>query len=310
MQRRSNEAVLEVITHCEEAMDGIAPIPLANKSAPNSIGTLVDAQEIVQRSEHTCVSSAWSLTVPWNVRGILGGGHHPKVRERGSTRVRGQCCGHPGRGVKRQHDTILKSASSEKVSVVGCSPREVPLESAGKEGVSPSVEVPILVRGTLLEVADHRTSLLQEVLRQGLEVHQLSGVVDVARIEPFDDVKVVVKRGEVDWLHVVPSASWSGRMGTRLTKLCKIAPRKGIWWSVHILPSSLESGCEFEKLLQLEGARQASTPLGDSDHKFSVFTLSPSGPNKTRNCLAQSGRTPFTRQPGRLSWCCWPFAIL
>ena len=103
---------------------------------------------------------------------------------------------------------------------------------------------------------------MREVLRQGLEVHQLSGVVDVARVEPFDDVKVVVKRGEVDWLHVVPSSSWSGRMGTRLTKLCKIALRKGIWWSVHILPKSLESGCEFENLLQLEGARQASTPLG------------------------------------------------
>ena len=101
------------------------------------------------------------------------------------------------------------------------------MESAGKGGVCLSVEVPILVRGTLLEVADHRTSLLQEVLRQGLEIHQLSGVVDVARVEPFDDVKVVVKRGEVDWLHVVPSASWSGRMGTRLTKLCKRALRKG-----------------------------------------------------------------------------------
>ena len=147
----------------------------------------------------------------------------------------------PPKGVKRQHDTILKSATSEKVSVVGCSPRGVPLESAGKGGRSPSVEVPILVRGTLLEVPDHRTSLLQEVLRRGLQVHQLSGVVDVARVEPFDDVKVVVKRVEVDWLHIVPSASWSGRMG--LTKLCKIALRKGIWWSVHILPRSLESGC-------------------------------------------------------------------
>ena len=163
--------------------------------------------------------------------------------------------------MKRQDDTILKSASSEKVSVVGCSPRGAPLESTGKEGVSPSVVVPTPVRGTLLEVADHRTSLLQEVLRQGLEVHQLSGFVDVARIEPFDDVGVVVERGG-DWLHVVPSSSWSGRMSTRLTKLCKIALGKGIWWSVHILPRPLESGCEFENLLQLEGARQASTPLG------------------------------------------------
>ena len=127
VQRGSNEAVSEVVTHSEEAMDGVAPIPLAIKSASNSIGTLVDAQETVQRSEHTCASSAWSHTVPWNVREILGGGHHPKVRERGSTRVRGECCVHPGRGVKRQHDTILKSASAEKVSVVvrGRSPRRV-----------------------------------------------------------------------------------------------------------------------------------------------------------------------------------------
>ena len=28
------------------------------------------------------------------------------------------------------------------------------------------------------------------------------------------------------------------------------------------MPRSLESGCEFENLLQLEGARQTSTPLG------------------------------------------------
>ena len=49
-QRGSNEAAPEVITHCEGAVDGIAPIPLANKSASNSIGTLVDARETVQRS--------------------------------------------------------------------------------------------------------------------------------------------------------------------------------------------------------------------------------------------------------------------
>ena len=75
VQRGSNEVVSEVITHCEEAMDGVVPIPLANKSVLNSIGTLVDAQETVQRSEHTCASSAWSLTVQWNVRGIPGGRH-------------------------------------------------------------------------------------------------------------------------------------------------------------------------------------------------------------------------------------------
>ena len=97
--------------------------------------------------------------------------------------------------------------------------------------------VPSQVRGTYLQVADHRTPLLQEVLCRGLGVHQLSGVVDVARVEPFDDEKVAVKRGEVDWLNI-------GRVGTRLIKLCKVALEKGIWWSVHILAS----GCEGESL--------------------------------------------------------------
>ena len=136
----------------------------------------------------------------------------------------------------------------------------VPSEGTGKEVVSPPMVVPNQVRGTYLEVADHRTLLLQEVLRGGLEVHQLSGVVDVARVKPFDDVKVTVKRGEVDWLNI---AGWFGRVGTRLIKLCKVALRKGIWWSVHILASADASGCEVERLLQLEGARRvSSSPLG------------------------------------------------
>ena len=41
--RRSSEGVLEAITHCEEAMDVIAPLRLESKSASNSIGMLVDA---------------------------------------------------------------------------------------------------------------------------------------------------------------------------------------------------------------------------------------------------------------------------
>ena len=68
-----------------------------------------------------------------------------------------------------------------------------PSEGSGKEGVSPPRVVPNQVRGTYLEVADHKTPLLQEVLRRGLEVHQMSGVVDVAWAEPFDDVEVAVE---------------------------------------------------------------------------------------------------------------------
>ena len=69
--------------------------------------------------------------------------------------------------------------------------------------------------------------------------------------------KVVVKRCEVEWLNIVSSAGWFGRVGTRLVKLCKVALRKGIWWSVHILVS----GGEVETLMQLEGARRVSSPL-------------------------------------------------
>ena len=124
------------------------------------------------------------------------------------------------------------------------SPRRVPSEGSGKEGVSPPSSpraVPNQVRGTLLqEVADHRTPLL----------HQLSGVVDMARVEPFDDVKMAVKRGEVDWLNIVLSTGWFGHAGTRLTGV--------IGGSVHILAS----GGEVESLMQLEGARRVSSPLG------------------------------------------------
>ena len=43
--------------------------------------------------------------------------------------------------------------------------REVPSEGVGKErGSPPSLVMPIQVKGTFLEVADHRTCLLQEVL--------------------------------------------------------------------------------------------------------------------------------------------------
>ena len=66
--------------------------------------------------------------------------------------------------------------------------------------------MPNKVKGTHLEVADYMTPLFQEVLRRVLEVHQLSGVVDVARAERFDDVKVAVKRGEDDRLNTMPLA--------------------------------------------------------------------------------------------------------
>ena len=91
--------------------------------------------------EHTCASFAWSHTAPW-------GGDHPKVRVRGSTRVRAECCASPAQSVKRSRDTIVDSASSEKVAlgifVGGQSPSGVPSEGSGNEGVSPPRVVPNL----------------------------------------------------------------------------------------------------------------------------------------------------------------------
>ena len=44
-----------------------------------------------------------------------------------------------------------------------------------------------------------------------------------------------MKQGEIDWLHIVPEISWMGqeRVVTRLIKLCRVAHRRGIWWSIE-----------------------------------------------------------------------------
>ena len=49
----------------------------------------------------------------------------------------------------------------------------------------------------------------------------------------FDQVKVAVKRGEIDWLHIIPEGSWCNhdRVITRVVKLCRVARRRGIWFS-------------------------------------------------------------------------------
>ena len=46
---------------------------------------------------------------------------------------------------------------------------------------------------------------------------------------------MAVKRGEIDWLHIVPEFSWivQERVVTRLMKLCRVALRRGIWWSIE-----------------------------------------------------------------------------
>ena len=117
----------------------------------------------------------------------------------------------------------------------------------------------------------------------------------MARVEPFDDVKVAVKRSEVDWLNIAPSASWFGRVGTKLIKLCK-----GIWWSVRILAS----GCEVESLLQLEGARRVSSPLRH------VITNAPFWSGNTEILLEVVVDQFFRALSDSVCWVCWYHNVL
>ena len=120
------------------------------------------------------------------------------------------------------------------------------------------------VCGTLLEIAVRSSSLVQEACQRGLTVHPLSGNIDEHVVEPFDGIKVALKRGEVDWLNVVPSTNWFAldRVLTRMLKLCRVAHRKGIWWSVQ-LGSEPQWRCSgVESLLQLEDARHVVTSGG------------------------------------------------
>ena len=61
------------------------------------------------------------------------------------------------------------------------------------------------VKGTYFEVADHSTQMAQEMVRRGLMVRTSTSAVDVTQVEPFDVIKVALKRGELDWFRVVPS---------------------------------------------------------------------------------------------------------
>ena len=59
------------------------------------------------------------------------------------------------------------------------------------------------VCGTLLEITVRNSALAQEACQRGMAVHPLSGGIDVHVVDPFDSIKVAVKRGEVEWLNVV-----------------------------------------------------------------------------------------------------------
>ena len=129
-------------------------------------------------------------------------------------------------------------------------------------GEAPTVSVG-QVCGTLLEIAVRSSSLVQECQR-GLTKHLLSGNIDEHVVEPFDSIKVALKRGEVDWLNVVPSTNWFDldRVLTRMLKLYRAAHHKGVWWSVQ-LGSEPQWRCSgVESLVQLEDARHVVTSGG------------------------------------------------
>ena len=160
----------------------------------------MDALESVQRSEHTCASSVWKHTEPWSALTTRGGGH-PKVRVGRSTRVRGECCVHPAPGAKRQRDTILESASSEKVDPVS-------VGGGSSRGVRVLAREECPLPRWWCQIRSKALSWKWQITGPGYcrRCFGAGGVVDVTRVEPF----------EVDWLNVVPSAGWSGRAGTRL----------------------------------------------------------------------------------------------
>ena len=51
------------------------------------------------------------------------------------------------------------------------------------------------------------SELMTQIRSTGVHIHALSGKVNLRVRDPFDEIKVVVKRGQVDWVHIVPVSS-------------------------------------------------------------------------------------------------------
>ena len=86
-------------------------------------------------------------------------------------------------------------------------------------------------------------------------MHSLSGEVNDQSKEPFDQVKIAVKRGEIDWLHIVPTDHWvwQQRLITRCARLCRVATRRHIWWSIECsIESTFWDVHQIKKLLVIE----------------------------------------------------------
>ena len=70
-----------------------------------------------------------------------------------------------------------------------------------------SVGAPAHVRGCFCEVAECESVLAVKMRESGTAIHALSGRANT-HVEPFDELKVAMKRGEIDWLHIVPEFCW------------------------------------------------------------------------------------------------------
>ena len=123
--------------------------------------------------------------------------------------------------------SALRGVPLDAMSLEGGGPRPASASELDQHR-SPNHE---FARGRFCEVAGGDNRLTAQIKEHGVAVHELSGGIDTQSPAPFDKVKLAVKRGEIDWLHIVPECSWivHERVVTRLTKLCRVALRRGIW---------------------------------------------------------------------------------
>ena len=150
---------------------------------------------------------------------------------------------------------------------LGCA-RGVPTNSAGVKGgvplreaqsvrcVSPS-DRRFTIKGVFCEVARTESHLEGTMKEDGVAIHSLSGGVDLQFQESFDQLKVAVKRGEIDWLHILPPATWISThcVLTRCAKLCRMATRRHTLWSMEGSGSSeLWESNTIKSLYEIEGA--------------------------------------------------------
>ena len=103
----------------------------------------------------------------------------------------------------------------------------------------------VSVHGMFVEKADQESGLLAQLRSSGVHIHELSGWVNLRVRDPFEEIKVIVKRGEVDWVHFVPSPEWVSQQIAiiKVVKMCRVAHRRNILWSVANPVNSILWAC-------------------------------------------------------------------